>query len=132
MNVSHTPGPWHFLEEGRTEEEGNKCKPLTICCSAWDHLADVYDLEYATVGIPREQAIANARLMTASPDMYAILEELEDSFDQQTFEEKLSEDNDVPDDREYSVSISARQLRAISAAINKVQYGSHDAEEGDK
>lgn len=55
---------------------------------------------------------------------YRILDELEDSFDQQTYTEKSREDFDAPDDREYSVNITAKQLRAISAALATIKVDS--------
>ena len=50
-------------------------------------------------------------------ELFAVLDELETSFDRQTLQEKKDDDYDAPDDREYSVNITAKQLRAISAAI---------------
>lgn len=70
----HTPGPWTFLEGGRTEEDGNAGHPLTICGPDGDDLANVYSRDDATVNISREEAIANARLMTAGPAMLEALE----------------------------------------------------------
>lgn len=64
---------------------------------------------------------AEKPVIVAAPAMLAILEELEDSLDQQTFDERKREDFDAPDDREYSVNITAGQLRAISTVLNKAQ-----------
>lgn len=55
----------------------------------------------------------------ATPDMRAILEELEDAFDKEIYPEQVKEDFDAPDDREYSVTITAKQWRAISRALTK-------------
>lgn len=56
---------------------------------------------------------------SSAPELLAMLEELEGSFDEQTYQEKAREDFDAPDDREYCVNITAKQLRAISRAIAK-------------
>jgi hypothetical protein len=67
-----TPRPWVFLEEGDAEALHN-CRPLTICSPGKDDLAEVFSDEDSTVAIPREQAIANARLIAAAPDLYEAL-----------------------------------------------------------
>lgn len=68
----HTPGPWTFLEDGDAEALHN-CRPLTICSPGKDDLAEVFSDEDSTVAIPREQAIANARLIAAAPALAAAL-----------------------------------------------------------
>jgi hypothetical protein len=60
-----------------------------------------------------------ARLNAAAPDMRAILNELEDAFDKEIYPEQVKEDFDAPDGREYSVTITAKQWRAISRALTK-------------
>lgn len=67
--TKHTPGPWRFLEDGDTESEHNRCRPLTVCGPGDDDLANVYSRDDATVTISREEAIANARLIAAAPDL---------------------------------------------------------------
>jgi hypothetical protein len=54
-----------------------------------------------------------------SPQLKAILDELEESFDKQIDPEQVREDYDAPDDREYSVNITAKQWRAFSRAMNE-------------
>lgn len=54
-----------------------------------------------------------------SPQLKAILEELEDSFDKQIEPEQLREDYDAPDDREYCVNITAKQWRTFCRAANE-------------
>jgi hypothetical protein len=71
--AKHTPAPWHFLEEGDTESDHNIGKPFTICGGDDDDLADVFDNTHSTVSISREEAIANARLIAAAPDLLAAL-----------------------------------------------------------
>lgn len=63
-----TPGPWTFLEDGDAEALHN-CRPLTICSPSKDDLAEVFSEEDSTVAIPRQQAIANARLIASSPSL---------------------------------------------------------------
>jgi hypothetical protein len=58
-------------------------------------------------------------LLMAAPDMRAILDELEDSLDKQIYPEQAKEDFDAPDDREYTVTITAKQWRAIGRALSK-------------
>lgn len=76
--AKHTPGPWEFLEDGRTEDEGNAARPLTICSPARDDLAEIYSRDDATVSVSRGEAIANARLIAAAPELLACLLELLD------------------------------------------------------
>jgi hypothetical protein len=65
----------------------------------------------------------DARLIAAAPDMYTILDELEEAFDKEIYPEQVKEDFDALDEREYSVTITAKQWRAISRALSKVQHG---------
>lgn len=64
---------------------------------------------------------ANAALIATAPRLLSILSELDGSFEQQVYQERAREDFDAPDDREYCVNITAKQLRAISALIAKVE-----------
>lgn len=54
-----------------------------------------------------------------SPTLKSILDELEESFDKQIDPEQVREDYDAPDDREYSVNITAKQWRAFSSGMNE-------------
>jgi len=66
--AQHTPGPWSFLEG--EDDETPTSGPLTICDRAnLDDLANVYSRDDATVSVPFEEAIANARLIAAAPDL---------------------------------------------------------------
>jgi hypothetical protein len=71
--AKHTPGPWVFLEDGRTETPENACEPLTICCPKADDLANVYSNDDATVNITRAEAVANAHLISAAPELLEAL-----------------------------------------------------------
>lgn len=76
MSTKHTPGPWVFLEEGRTEEFPNAGRPLNICGPSdnSDLIAELYSCDDATVSTPRAEAIANARLIAAAPELLEALQ----------------------------------------------------------
>jgi hypothetical protein len=65
--TEHTPGPWEFLEAFTSD------RPITIgeVNAPHNDIANVYSADDATVSITREQAIANARLIAAAPDLLA-------------------------------------------------------------
>lgn len=74
----HTPGPWavreHWSDDGAFEvypTRGGK-KPSI---GEWSALAEIP--EYGPDDAP--EAEANARLIAASPDLYAVLKELQES-----------------------------------------------------
>lgn len=73
--------------------------------------------QHAPLTINEEQQLARAWL--AAANMRAILDELEDSFDKQIYPEQLREDFNAPDDREYSVNITAKQWRAFGRALSE-------------
>jgi hypothetical protein len=60
-----------------------------------------------------------ARLISATPDLLAIADELEDAIDKQTYEARKLFDFEEPDEVMLSVTITAKQFRALSAAISK-------------
>jgi hypothetical protein len=72
--------------------------------------------EDQTSAPPRES------LTEAALDMWRILDELEGAFDKEIYPEQLKEDFDAPDDREYSVTITAKQWRALSRAVEKAEH----------
>lgn len=51
----------------------------------------------------------------------AVLEDMEDTIDKQTYDERLKRDFDDPDDCEYSVNITAKQFRAIGRVLRDHQ-----------
>jgi hypothetical protein len=103
----HTTGPWAFVEEGCTEDDGNRCRPLTICGPSHDDLVNVYSSDDATVSIPRSEAIANAHLIAAAPDMLQTLRDLDGWMDNSGF----------TDEHPWRISIRA----AIAAATGSEQ-----------
>jgi hypothetical protein len=68
-----------------------------------------------------EETQANAALIASAPDMKAVLDDLEDSFDKEIYPEQKREDFDALDDREYTVTITAKQWRALSRALSKAE-----------
>lgn len=72
MTCPHTQGPWEFLEAGRTETPENRGAPLTISSPDGDDVASIYSADDATVCTPRTEAIANAWLIAAAPDLLAL------------------------------------------------------------
>lgn len=80
--ASHTPGPWRFLEEGDTESKYNRGKPLTVSGGPEaDDLVNVYSRDDATTTISRSEAIANAHLIAAAPDLLAELQRITDHLE---------------------------------------------------
>ena len=65
-----------------------------------------------------------ANLLGAASDMYAVLDDLEGVIDTQTYDEMKACDHDPPDDREFSVNLTAKQIASISRVLNKVKRGS--------
>lgn len=74
-NTQHTPAPWTLLEEG--EELLNGSTSLTICGPQDDDLANVYSSADATVNISRPEAVANAQLIAAAPDLFGFSLEIQ-------------------------------------------------------
>lgn len=64
-----------------------------------------------------------AKLITAAPVLLAVLDDLEDTFDREIEPEQRREDYDAPDDREYTVTITAKQWRALGRALNRAHNG---------
>lgn len=81
--TKHTPGPWTFLEADYLAEASG---PFTIGGGPNnDDIANVYSRENATVSISDEEAIANARLISAAPDMVEALEKVMAAYDAQSW-----------------------------------------------
>lgn len=82
--------------------------------------AEASDQEYSgfVSGWTRPEVRA---LVKAAPDMHAILDELEGAFDKEIYPEQKTEDFDALDDREYTVTITAKQWRALGRALGKAQ-----------
>lgn len=60
-----------------------------------------------------------AALVKAAPALMEVLGDLEMLFDEQTYDEIKKAEFDPPDDREFAVNITSKQLRAISAVLLK-------------
>ncbi len=63
----HTPGPWTKDEYGQLRDANRK-------------FIDVYAVGLCMCSTPNDQAIANARLISAAPDMLEALEALQDGW----------------------------------------------------
>lgn len=109
--MSAIPADWERILRNAAGEFNNENKNL------------VYVVREMCARIHATEDALEDPVMEAAPEMLAILDELESSFDEQTWDEKKREDFDAPDDREYSVNITAKQLRAISAAVTKATKG---------
>lgn len=110
----HTPIPWKAVEgHDIIFVEANDAihSPLNVIAKLGDHTYD------------RENAIANAafivKAVNCHEQAFEILDILEDRFDKEIYEEQKKEDFDAPDDREYSVTITAKQMRMISLILGK-------------
>lgn len=111
--AKHTPGPWD-VEQGTHVHDG-----WTVITARHAGMTSATPLAKISNLLGEEEALPDAHLIAAAPDMYEVLDELEGSFDEQTYAEKSREDFDAPDDREYCVNITAKQLRAISRVLSK-------------
>jgi hypothetical protein len=65
---------------------------------------------------PKDEKSSTADVAAAS-QMRSILEELDGEIDRQTYQENSRMDHDAPDDYEYCVMLTAKQVRAIGNAI---------------
>lgn len=90
-----TPGPWVAQRNPRFE-----CLEVF---SGRSRIADINDVSDVTFGPPKNEAIANAHLIAAAPDLYEALEDLwtwvhnwgpefmdDDEFDRSTYEAALA------------------------------------------
>ena len=57
---------------------------------------------------------ARDRLLLAAPDLRAICAELEGVIDEQVYDAMKSFGNDPPDDAEFNVNLTARQIFALA------------------
>jgi hypothetical protein len=99
--AKHTPGPWHSEPDGMGD--------ITIASSR-DPLAiaAVVNGSFMAMGGHAEEFEANARLITAAPDMLAALQALAAKFDPAALVEKDLPHSDLAD-----------EMRAAFAAISK-------------
>jgi siroheme synthase (precorrin-2 oxidase/ferrochelatase) len=115
---NHTAGPWtvrstgrDFVIEGPNDVSAAATQVAVVTCGNFTD----------ATGSARLLNNANAKLIAAAPDMEAVLDELEGAFDEQTYAERSREELDAPDDREYTVTITAKQWRAINRVLNKAE-----------
>lgn len=112
-----TPGPWDFLEAHNRDDEWSMSKPLTICGGDNDDLANIYSADDSLVSITREQAIANAHLIAAAPELYATLE----PFARKADEFADDETDDLPATYENGELFSVGDFRRARAALRKAR-----------
>lgn len=74
--ANFTQGPWRFLEGNDYDEGANVGRPLTVCGGNNDDLVNVYSADDSTVSVSREEAVANAHLIAAAPELYEALSHL--------------------------------------------------------
>lgn len=113
--MNATPAPWFAVNDGTRDAPMMVVKAARIAGRTPQHCVAIV----ATGDSPQAMEDANANLIAAAPEMHAILDELENQFDDAIFPEQKKEDFDAPDDREYSVTITAKQWRAINRALSK-------------
>lgn len=65
------------------------------------------------------ETVEDARLIAAAREMHAVLDDLGGCFDKEIYPEQATENFDAPDDREYTVTITAKQWRALGRALGK-------------
>jgi hypothetical protein len=109
--VSHTPGPWWVerrVGDALQVNAKHRGEGSSYCVASINHWEGDADR-------------ANACLIAAAPEMWAILHELEGAFDEEIYPEQVKEDFDALPEREYSVTITAKQWRAISQALTKAK-----------
>lgn len=70
MIPKHTPGPWTFIEADVLDDVDG---PFTICDEAGNDLATFYSVDDSTVTTTRGQAIANATMAAAAPELLDVL-----------------------------------------------------------
>lgn len=80
---AHTKGPWYWLEADNGED-GYGGDPLTIAGPDNTDLAIVFSDEDSTVATTREEAIANARLIAAAPELLEALAGMVSIYDSVT------------------------------------------------
>ena len=109
----HTPGPWSDEKIWPTPDHlihaNVEGQPHALACA------------YGMRGVGEREA--NAKLIAAAPELLAVLDDLEGSFDKEIYPEQKKEDFDALDDREYTVTITAKQWRALGRAIGKATGG---------
>jgi hypothetical protein len=62
MNTQHTPGPWHWCDDGDGNKWGSRGLEPAVISGTVEGLVSVYD--------------ADARLIAASPDLLAALNDI--------------------------------------------------------
>lgn len=101
----HTPGPWMF-KTAPNGDNGIKAEGTWIFAGAFAEIRSDGEND-------RDEALANARLIAAAPDLLEALAECEDFFDQRA-DADCDQDGFVPNDE-------MRMLATVRAAIAKAE-----------
>lgn len=67
------------------------------------------------------EGLANAALIAAAPDLWAVATDLEAALEDQIADQRESRCLDDPDDAEYHVVITAKQWRALGETLRKAE-----------
>jgi hypothetical protein len=109
--LAHTPGPWWIerrLGDGLQVNAKHRGEGSSYCVASINHWEGDADR-------------ANARLIAAAPDLFAIANELHGEFDQQLYGELSRLEQDPLDEAEFCVNLTMKQIRALNAAILKAE-----------
>jgi hypothetical protein len=115
-----TPGPWR-VRPGRMSSGAIVAGPV-LQMPKGEVQEQVALATIASFMDSDSERDANAHLMAAAPDLYAICVELDRELDKQTSDEKKSHDFNAPDDAEFSVTVTAKQMRDLTRAIIKANH----------
>lgn len=111
--MAHTPGPW-INDQGLVNGSETRARfaPGTSI--------DIFDAsEWPTE--MADEAMANAALIAAAPDLWQSATDLEEAFETQIKDQRESRCVDAHPDDEYHVVITAKQWRALGDALRKAE-----------
>lgn len=74
--------------------------------------------------VARVWTMDDAHRIAAFPALLAICSELEGAIDDQTYDYAKTFHGDIPDDAEFNVNLTWKQLHALTVAINKAHVKS--------
>lgn len=112
--AKHTPGPWKIV--GPDQDDRNR-----VHISSNGHWYRFASVVVRMIGNEKDSPVglANANLICAAPDLYAICAELEGAIDAQTYDYAKTFHGDIPDDAEFNVNLTWKQIHALTLAIAK-------------
>jgi len=114
--VSHTPGPWTMHQPAKFDSYQVEDR---LIAANGEHVAEVYQYRSETKNAADGTALANARLITAAPDLYESAKSVIAAFDAGVFV------RDIRNDSEPGWAIKAfphlRALGQLVAAVDKAE-----------